>query len=91
MAELKCPHCGKTFEVDDTAVNSIVSQIRDQEFDKTVSTRVKEMEKHLSEVHEAEIEARESRIRLSVQEEHDTRRFREERHERQSPCFQSTV
>ena len=71
MAELKCPHCGKTFEVDDTAVNSIVSQIRDQEFDKTVSTRVKEMEKHLSEVHEAEIEARESRIRLSVQEEHD--------------------
>ena len=71
MAELRCPHCGKTFSVDDTEVNSIVQQIRDKEFEKNVNSRVNEMEEHLREVHEADIEARESKIRLSVQEEHD--------------------
>ena len=27
MPELKCPHCGKTFVVEDTELNSIVPQI----------------------------------------------------------------
>ena len=31
MAELKCPHCGQAFTVDDTEVSSIIQQIRDKE------------------------------------------------------------
>ena len=32
MKELKCPHCGKTFQVDEADYESIVSQIRNDEF-----------------------------------------------------------
>ena len=71
MAELRCPHCGKTFSVDDTEVNSIVQQIRDKEFEKNVNSRVNEMEEHLREIHEADIEARENKIRLNIQQEHE--------------------
>ena len=37
MAELKCPHCGQAFTVDDTELSSIVQQIRDKEFEKDIS------------------------------------------------------
>ena len=33
MAELKCPHCGQAFTVDDTELGSIMKQIRDKEFE----------------------------------------------------------
>ena len=36
MAELKCPHCGQAFTVDDTELSSIVQQIRDKEFEKDI-------------------------------------------------------
>lgn len=55
MAELKCPHCGQAFTVDDTELSSIVSQIRDQEFEKDLNNRVGELEKHLNEKHALEI------------------------------------
>ena len=71
MAELKCPHCGKSFVVEDTELNSIVSQIRDQEFDKDLSSRVKEIEAHLSEKHRLDQEARESQLKLSLRESHE--------------------
>ena len=29
MAELKCPHCGQNFTVDDAELASITNQIRD--------------------------------------------------------------
>jgi|LAHS01.1.fsa_nt_gb hypothetical protein len=45
MAELKCPHCGQMFTVDDTELSSIVQQIRDSEFKKDLSSRVTELEK----------------------------------------------
>ena len=32
MKELKCPHCGKTFQVDEADYESIVSQVRNDEF-----------------------------------------------------------
>lgn len=43
MAELKCPHCGTNFTVDDTELASIVSQIKDNEFSKELKRRVDEL------------------------------------------------
>lgn len=51
MPELKCPHCGQQFSVDDTELDSIVRQIRDREFEADVASRVREIEAHLAEKH----------------------------------------
>ena len=32
MAEIKCPHCGKVFQVDESGYAQIASQVRDAEF-----------------------------------------------------------
>ena len=71
MAELKCPHCGQAFTVDDAELSSIIAQIRNTEFDRDLSNRVSEVEKHLKEKHELEMDARENKIRLQVKEDHD--------------------
>ncbi|MBQ6052946.1 MAG: DUF2130 domain-containing protein [Clostridia bacterium] len=42
MNELKCPNCGKTFQVDEAGYASIVRQVHDTEFDKEISRREKE-------------------------------------------------
>ena len=40
MAEIKCPHCGKVFQVDETGYAQIVSQVRDQEFARALEERL---------------------------------------------------
>lgn len=71
MAELKCPHCGQAFTVDDTELSSIVKQIRDSEFEKDLSTRVSELKEHLTENHKLELESQENQIKLAVKDAHD--------------------
>ena len=58
MAELKCPHCGQAFTVDDTELSSIVSQIRDGEFERDLRDRVDELREHMSREHELELKSR---------------------------------
>ena len=38
--EIKCPHCGETFKVDENNYAVIVSQIRSQEFNKEVQEKL---------------------------------------------------
>jgi len=71
MAELKCPHCGQAFTVDDTELSSIVQQIRDKEFEKDLNSRISELEEHMQEKHELELEAQENEIKLQVKEAHE--------------------
>ncbi len=71
MAELKCPHCGQAFTVDDTELSSIVQQIRDKEFEKDLENRVSELKEHMLETHKIEMEAKESEIKLKSQETHE--------------------
>ena len=71
MAELKCPHCGQVFTVDDTELSSIVQQIRDREFEKNLNSRVSELEKHLQEKHKLEMEAQENEIKFHTKEAHE--------------------
>ena len=46
MHEIKCPNCGKVFQVDETGYAEIVRQIHDVEFEKELEQRVKELEKN---------------------------------------------
>lgn len=71
MAELKCPHCGQAFTVDDTEVSSIIQQIRDKEFQKDLTSRVSELEEHMREKHELEIEAKENEIKSKDREAYE--------------------
>lgn len=71
MAELKCPHCGQAFTVDDTEVSSIVQQIRDREFDKELKLRVSEIEEHMREKHELELKNQQNQIMLQDKEAHE--------------------
>ena len=71
MAELKCPHCGQAFTVDDTELSSIVSQIRDKEFEKDLSQRTSELERHLKERHELELSAKENEIILRTSKQYE--------------------
>jgi hypothetical protein len=74
MAELKCPHCGQAFTVDDAELSSIVSQIRDKEFEKDLSQRTSELEKHLKERHELELSAKENEIILKTSKQYEQER-----------------
>ena len=71
MAELKCPHCGQAFTVDDTEVSSIIQQIRDKEFQKDLESRVSGLEEHMREKHELELEAKENEIKSQDREAYE--------------------
>lgn len=43
MEELKCPNCGKLFQIDESGYEQIVKQIRDSEFHKELDRREKEI------------------------------------------------
>jgi hypothetical protein len=44
MNEIKCPKCGEVFRVDETDYAAIVAQVRDKEFEKTLSEYKRNME-----------------------------------------------
>ena len=71
MAELKCPHCGQAFTVDDAELSSIVSQIRDKEFNTDVNNRVSEIETAMEEKHQLELAALRNEVVLELKEAHE--------------------
>ncbi len=44
MAEIRCPHCGEVFQVDESGYTAIVQQVRDLEFNKELDERTKQIE-----------------------------------------------
>lgn len=44
MKELKCPHCGSVFAVDEADYASIVNQVKNSEFDAEIKRRIEELE-----------------------------------------------
>ena len=63
MKELKCPKCGNVFQVDEADYASIVSQVKNAEFDAEVSRRLSE----LRERHKAEQELATAKTEQSFQ------------------------
>lgn len=50
MSEIKCPHCGSIFTVDEADYAAIVSQVRNAEFDAEIQRRMEEVqERHKTE------------------------------------------
>ena len=54
MKELKCPQCGSVFSVDEADYASIVSQVKTQEFNAEVKSRLEEIQKQNEVRQEAE-------------------------------------
>lgn len=65
MAQIKCPHCGKAFTVDESEYASIVKQVRDAEFERDIEERVRLVEKNQGSV----VAAAEARVREAAQAE----------------------
>ena len=65
MQEIKCPNCGKVFQIDETSYESIVKQIRDNEFNKQISER----EKQYKTEKENEIKLAEAHIKEELQKQ----------------------
>lgn len=40
MHEIKCPHCGKAFQVDEKGYSDILQQVRDEEFERALHERL---------------------------------------------------
>lgn len=62
MQEIRCPKCGKVFQVDETGYDQIAQQVRDKEFAKELEHREKELE--------AKSKRERELIRLQEEKEH---------------------
>ena len=40
MKDIKCPSCGKTFQIDPSSFEEILHQIKDEEFNKQIKERL---------------------------------------------------
>lgn len=58
MNEIKCPHCGKTFKIDEASFAAILKQVRDGEFEKELHARI-----------DSEVRAAEAKTKLELQAE----------------------
>lgn len=60
MNEIKCPHCGKTFKIDEASFAAILKQVRDGEFEKELHARIN-----------SEVRAAEAKTKLELQAENN--------------------
>lgn len=56
MDEIKCPHCGKAFKIDETSFAAILKQVRDGEFERELHERI-----------DSEVRAAEAKTKLELQ------------------------
>ena len=72
MSEIKCPHCGTIFQIDESDYGKIVSQVRDKEFSKEMEYRVQHYEKEKADaisITKAEEEKRHSELLNQTKEQ----------------------
>ena len=65
MNDIKCPHCGKVFKVDQAGFADILKQIRDHQFEKELDERLKIAEREK----ENAVKLAEANIKNSLQED----------------------
>lgn len=63
--EIKCPNCGKVFQIDETSYESILKQIRDEEFHKEIESKEKQFNKE----RESAVKLAEAHIREEMQKQ----------------------
>ena len=69
MAEIRCPHCGEVFQVDETEYAQIVRQVRDAEFTRELRAREQMAERERASAVEAAVaQARQEARELAARE-----------------------
>ncbi|MBQ3306737.1 MAG: DUF2130 domain-containing protein [Bacilli bacterium] len=92
MNEIKCPNCKTVFQIDEKDYQSIVKQIRDQEFEKEIERKEREFEKDKEsslklvesnlkekfkeELHQKEIELQELKNDIKVKEDNQEKELK---------------
>ena len=72
MSEIKCPSCGKVFQIDESDYSKIVSQVRDAEFSKEMNYRVQHYEQEKKDaisLAKAEVERTQSELLTKTKEQ----------------------
>ena len=60
--EIKCPHCGQLFQIDESEYEGIVKQIRNKEFDEAIALKEQEHSLHLQLAIKEAIEEKDNQI-----------------------------
>jgi hypothetical protein len=65
LKEVKCPHCGKEFKLDDAGYADILAQVKTEEFEKQLHDRLADAQK----LKEAEIKTAEAQLKQKLEAE----------------------
>lgn len=68
---IKCPHCGKEFDIDDSTHFQLMSQVRNAEFEKELNTRLSENKKQLEENFNLRTNSKIAETKLNEQEKYE--------------------
>ncbi len=91
MNEIKCPHCGEVFTVDESGYAAILSQVRDQEFRREVDARVSLAEKSREQEVALAVTKAEEALRAQIAERDGQLAAQTERFKAQAKDFQITA
>lgn len=86
--EIKCPHCGEAFTVDESGYAAILNQVRDQEFQREVDARVSLAEKSREQEVELAVTKAEEALRAQIAERDGQIAAQAERFKAQAKDFQ---
>ena len=71
MKELKCPHCGNVFRVDESDYVALLGQVKNAEFERELSRRVQELEQSQrlqSQLHQQQLQAQLQQLQAQLQQ-----------------------
>ena len=88
MNEIKCPHCGEAFTVDESGYAAILNQVRDQEFQREVDARVSLAEKSREQEVALAVTKAEEALRAQIAERDGQIAAQAERFKAQAKDFQ---
>ena len=86
--EIKCPHCGEAFTVDESGYAAILNQVRDQEFQREVDARVSLAEKSREQEVALAVTKAEEALRAQIAERDGEIAAQAERFKAQAKDFQ---
>ena len=68
MKELKCPHCGNVFTVDESDYTALLSQVKNAEFERELGRRIHEMEQNRQLQHQLQLQTLQAQLQQAEQQ-----------------------
>ena len=79
MNEIKCPNCGKVFQVDEAGYAAIVAQVHTEQFEKEIADRLQTVRRELEARQQAAMTEEKSRHQqVEAQKDHEIARLQEQ-------------